>query len=69
MAPDSKIEIGLPSGPWWSTIAGMRLLGEIARNCGLNCSPLDMSTGITVYGRPHSSSMIVIFQPLGVGQK
>src|SRR5262249_16301551 len=47
----------------------MRLLGEIARNRGLNWSPLEMLTGITVYGREHSSSMIVIFQPLGVARE
>jgi hypothetical protein len=45
------------------------LLGEIARNSGANCSPAAMLTGLTRYGRPHSSSMIEIFQPLGVGQK
>jgi hypothetical protein len=49
-------------------MAGMRLLGEIVRNAGSNCSPLEMSTGTSVYGSAHSSSMIVIFQPLGVGQ-
>jgi len=27
-------------------IAGMRLLGEIARNCGANCSPRPMLTGL-----------------------
>jgi hypothetical protein len=46
IAPDSNSDIGLPppvgSG---STIAGMRLLGEIARNSGLNWSPLPMFTG------------------------
>ena len=68
MAPDSNIEIGLPPGPPGSTIAGMRLLGEIAKNSGLNCSPLAMFTGTTLYASPHSSSMIVIFQPFGVGQ-
>ena len=48
MAPDSKIEIGLPPGPSGSTIAGMRLFGEIFRKSGLNCSPLEMFTGIMV---------------------
>ena len=28
-----------------STIAGIRLFGEIARNSGLNCSPLPICTG------------------------
>ena len=51
-----------------STMAGMRLLGEIARNSGVNCSPFWMSTYFTVYGSPVSSSMMEIFQPLGVGQ-
>jgi len=27
-----------------------------------------MFTGFTVYGRPHSSSIMLIFQPFGVGQ-
>ena len=48
MAPDSKIEIGLPPGPSGSTIAGMRLLGEIFRKSGLNWSPREMFTGIMV---------------------
>ena len=68
MAPDSKTEIGLPPGPSRSTIAGMRLLGEIARNSGLNCSPLAMLTGIMRYGSRHSSSMMEILKPFGVGQ-
>jgi hypothetical protein len=55
-------------GPCGSTIAGIRLLGEIARNSGVNCSPLEMSTARMLYGSPHSSSMIEIFQPFGVGQ-
>jgi hypothetical protein len=38
------------------------------QNAGANCSPLEMSTGRTTYGSPHSSSMIEIFQPFGVGQ-
>ena len=40
MAPDSKMETGFPppSGAW-STNAGIRLLGEIARNSGVNWSP------------------------------
>ena len=46
MAPDSKTEIGLPPGPSGSMIAGMRLLGEIARNSGLNWSPVPMLTGL-----------------------
>ncbi len=45
MAPDSKIEIGSPPGPSGSVIAGMRLLGLSARNCGVNCSPRPMLTG------------------------
>ena len=36
----------------------MRLFGLIARNSGLNWSPLPMLTGITRYARPHSSSMM-----------
>src|SRR4051812_38375255 len=44
-------------GPSWSTIAGILLLGEMARNSGLNCSPLPISIGCTLYSRPVSSSM------------
>ncbi len=68
MAPDSKIEIGLWPGPSGSTMAGMRLFGAIFRKSGLNCSPLEMFTGIRLYGVPHSSSMIDILKPFGVGQ-
>ena len=49
-------------------MAGMRLFGLMARNSGVNCSPLPMFTGTSRHGRPHSSSMIEIFQPFGVGQ-
>ena len=38
-----------PSGSSWSTIAGMRLFGLIARNSGLNWSPLPILIGITRY--------------------
>ena len=44
MAPDSKTEIGRPSGPSGSTIAGIRLFGEMRRKSGLNWSPLPMFT-------------------------
>ena len=44
IAPDSKIEIGPPSGPSGSTIAGIRLFGEMSRNPGRNCSPLPILT-------------------------
>jgi len=42
-ARDSKTEIGAPSGPSRSMIAGLRLLGEIARMLGSNGSlrPMD----------------------------
>ena len=46
MAPDSNTEIGAPpSKGLWSTMAGMRLFGEMARNSGRNCSPVPMFTG------------------------
>ena len=65
----SKIASGSPPPAGsWSTIAGMRLFGDSSRNAGENCSPRPMFTGFTVYGRPHSSSMMLIFQPFGVGQ-
>jgi hypothetical protein len=66
-APDSKTVIG-PSSTSWSTIAGMRLFGLIARNSGLNWSPRPILTGIIRYSRPHSSSKIATFHPFGVGQ-
>ena len=62
------MEMGRPPGPCGSTIAGMRLFGEIFRKSGLNCSPFEMFTGFKTYGRPHSSSMIEILKPFGVGQ-
>jgi hypothetical protein len=40
----------------------------MAKNAGANCSPLPMLTGMKLYGSPHSSSMMEIFQPFGVGQ-
>jgi hypothetical protein len=67
MAPDSNTGIG-PSGVSRSTIAGMRAFGLIAMNSGLNWSPAPMFTGLSVYGRPVSSSMMETFQPFGVGQ-
>jgi hypothetical protein len=51
-----------------STIAGMRPLGEIARNLALNCSPFEMFTGLIVYGNSTSSRKMVILWPLGVVQ-
>src|SRR5580658_2405704 len=68
IAPDSKMLIGVPPGPSGSTIAGMRLFGLIFRNSGLNCSPVPMFTGCTVYGNPISSSATLILRPLGVFQ-
>jgi hypothetical protein len=46
MLPDSKTGTA-PPGASWSTIAGMRLFGLMARNSGLNWSPAPMFTGIT----------------------
>src|SRR5436853_2481056 len=60
--------IGWPPGPSGSTIAGMRLLGLIFRNSGLNCSPLEMLIGTTLYGSPISSSATDILRPFGVFQ-
>ena len=62
------LEIGRPPGPCGSMIAGMRLLGEIFRKSGLNCSPLPMFTGKILYGSPVSSRKIVILWPFGVVQ-
>jgi cation diffusion facilitator CzcD-associated flavoprotein CzcO len=52
----------------WSTIAGIRLLGEILRKEGRNCSPMLMFTGLMLYGTPASSRKIVILCPFGVVQ-
>ena len=49
-------------------MAGIRLLGLIVRNLGVNCSPFEILTGIMRYLIPSSSSMIETFHPLGVGQ-
>src|SRR3954466_7490109 len=68
MAPDSASANRFPSGPCGSTIAGILLFGEMARNSGLNWSPAPMSTGCTRYSRPVSSSMMWTLCPLGVGQ-
>src|SRR2546423_13901303 len=65
MAPDSKMLIGLPPGPSLSMIAGILLFGLILRNASPNCSPFEMLTGFTVYGRPISSSATEILRPFG----
>jgi hypothetical protein len=44
------------------------VVGLILRKSGLNCSPVPMFTGTILYGSPHSSSMMEILKPLGVGQ-
>src|SRR6266404_3767049 len=56
----------LPSGPSGSTIAGILLLGLIARKSGAICSPLVMLTGNTSYVSPISSSATLIFRTFGV---
>src|ERR1700682_929550 len=58
----------LPSGPSGSTIAGILLLGLIARKSGAICSPLVMLTGTTLYGSSISSSATLILRPFGVFQ-
>src|SRR5580693_2251809 len=68
MAPDSNTLTRLPPGPSGSTIAGILLLGLIARNAGAICSPLLMLTGKTLYGSPISSSATLILRPFGVFQ-
>ena len=45
IAPDSNTGTGLPSTSW-STMAGMRWLGLMAMNSGVNCSPFEMLTMI-----------------------
>ena len=45
IAPDSNSASGSPPPTGsWSTIAGILLFGEIARNSGRNCSPADSFT-------------------------
>src|ERR1700738_3982708 len=68
MAPDSNTLTHLPRGPSGSTIAGILLLGLIARKSGAICSPLVMFTGMTLYGSPISSSATLILRPFGVFQ-
>src|SRR5216684_5424190 len=58
----------LPSGPSGSTIAGILLLGLIARKLGAICSPLVMLIGMTLYGSSISSSATLILRPFGVFQ-
>src|SRR5438067_2870610 len=58
----------LPSGPSGSTIAGILLLGLIARKSAAICSPLVMFTGKTLYGSSISSSATLILRPFGVFQ-
>ena len=49
IAPDSKIEIGSPPPIGsWSTIAGIRPLGEIFRNAAVSWSPRPMLIGLNV---------------------
>jgi hypothetical protein len=67
IAPDSNSEIGAPSGPSVSMIAGILLFGLMRKNSGSNCSPALMSTACTRYGSAHSSSMMWILWPFGVG--
>jgi len=69
MAPLSNTETGSPpSAGAWSTMAGMRLFGLIARKSGLNWSPALISTGRMQYSSPDSSRSIVTLWPFGVGQ-
>jgi hypothetical protein len=69
IAPDSKTLSGpLPSAGSLSTIAGIRLFSEIFRNSGVNCSPLEILTGLIEYASPASSRKIVILCPFGVVQ-
>src|SRR5216683_6916965 len=68
IAADSNRVNGFPPGPSGSTIAGMRWLGLIFRNSGLNWSPAPISIGITLYARPSSSSAMCTLWPFGVGQ-
>src|SRR5690554_1006041 len=68
MAPDSNREIGAPSGPSWSMIAGILLFGLMLRNSGANCSSCVMLMALISYGRPSSSRAIEILKPFGVPQ-
>src|SRR3954454_2595279 len=68
IAADSNSVNGFPPCPSGSTIAGMRWLGVIFKNSGLNWSPAPILTGMTLYSRPSSSSAICTLCPFGVGQ-
>ena len=47
---------------------GIRLFGLIRKNFAVNWSPRPIFTGFNSYSRAHSSSMMLIFFPFGVGQ-
>lgn len=69
MAPLSNSDTGAPPPAGaWSTMAGMRLLGAMARKSGVNCSPFEMFTGMRRYSIPASSRNIVTLWPFGVVQ-
>mgnify|MGYP003704989209 CR=1 FL=1 len=54
-----------------STLERATELAKLAVSAGARaivCSPLEISTLCTLYGSPHSSSMIEILRPLGVPQ-
>jgi hypothetical protein len=62
------IEIGSPSGPSGSTIAGILLFGLIAMNSGVNWSFFPMLIAWVLYATPISSSMMETLRPFGVVQ-
>ena len=52
-----------------STITGILLLGEILEKKSENCSFFSKSICIALYWTPNSSSIMLIFRPLGVAEE
>ena len=48
-------------------MAGILLLGEMAKNSGANCSSFCKFTAWAAYSKPNSSKAMETLRPLGVG--
>ncbi len=68
MAPDSNTLTRFPPGPSGSTMAGILLLGLMARKSGAHCSFLLMFHGDDAIRQSISSSATLILRPFGVFQ-
>ena len=65
MLPPSNSLISCPS-LCVSVIAGILPFGLIFRNHGSFCAFVEISTWVVSYGKPSSSSAMLILMPLGV---